>query len=477
MVARVYLLVMAVCLALVILAYFRNNPMHHSERFLWRRFVNWFPLGMTYSFLYLGRYNLNVAKTALGALMSNSEFGLIFGIGTGVYAVSFLVNGPFVDRIGGKKGIMIAAVGAASANIALGICTYFVVARHAHVRIVPVFAALYALNMYFQSYGAVSIIKVKAYWFHVRERGVFGAIFGTLISFGVYFAFDWGQGIVNVSHGATWMVFFVPAAVLIFWALIDIPLVVDTPKQAGFEDFDTHDASSGQMHVTLSAGQLLKKVFTSPLMLCVAAVELTSGVFRNGATQWYPIYAREVRLNGSAFFEAHWGWLLCLLGIIGGFAGGFVSDKLFHSRRAPPAAIFCGIVLLLAVIMSFSVFSNPWVMGMGSALVVMCAVGVTSLMSGTAATDFGGRKATATASGIIDGFAYMGSSIQSVSLGYLTKQSWNYWPVFLIPFAIIGLAVALRIWWALPPATKNYLAAVEKVDLKEAGAAKPAFST
>ena len=31
---------------------------------------------------------------------------------------------------------------------------------------------VYAVNMYFQSYGAVSIIKVKAYWFHVRERGV-----------------------------------------------------------------------------------------------------------------------------------------------------------------------------------------------------------------------------------------------------------------------------------------------------------------
>ena len=47
--------------------------------------------------------------------------------------------------------------------------------------------------MYFQSFGAMSIIKVKAYWFHVRERGVFGAIFGTFISAGAYFAFDWSS--------------------------------------------------------------------------------------------------------------------------------------------------------------------------------------------------------------------------------------------------------------------------------------------
>jgi len=33
--------------------------------------------GMTYAFLYMGRYNLAVAKNALGALMSNEEFGLI----------------------------------------------------------------------------------------------------------------------------------------------------------------------------------------------------------------------------------------------------------------------------------------------------------------------------------------------------------------------------------------------------------------
>ena len=46
------------------------------------------------------------------------------------------------------------------------------------------------------------IIKVKANWFHVRERGVFGAIFGTLISFGVYFAFEWGQAIVDITKVA-----------------------------------------------------------------------------------------------------------------------------------------------------------------------------------------------------------------------------------------------------------------------------------
>ena len=52
-------------------------------------------------------------------------------------------------------------------------------------------------------------------------------------------------------------------------------------------------------------------------------------------------------------------------------------------------------------------------------LIVAAVTGVHSLMSGTAAADFGGRKATATASGIVDGFVYLGSGVQSVGVGYL----------------------------------------------------------
>ena len=50
---------------------------------------------------------------------------------------------------------------------------------HAGAPIVPVLSVLYAVNMYFQSYGAVSIVKVNATWFHVRERGGFSVAWAT----------------------------------------------------------------------------------------------------------------------------------------------------------------------------------------------------------------------------------------------------------------------------------------------------------
>src|SRR5215470_17743348 len=100
------LTLVGLCLAIIIWLYFYNNPLHHGPRFMLRRFINWFPLGMTYAFLYMGRYNLTVSKNAMGSLMSNTDFGWIFAIGTWTYALSFLINGPLVDKIGGKRGIL-----------------------------------------------------------------------------------------------------------------------------------------------------------------------------------------------------------------------------------------------------------------------------------------------------------------------------------------------------------------------------------
>src|SRR5262245_18783284 len=143
-----------------------DAPFAHSAEFRRRRFLNWFPLGLTYAFLYMGRYNLTIAKTSLGELMTKEDFGVIFGAGTLVYAFSFLINAPLVDRIGGRRGILIGALGAMAANFAMGGYLSHLIstgtAAQAPLRLI--FSVLYAANMYFQSFGAVSIVKVNANW-------------------------------------------------------------------------------------------------------------------------------------------------------------------------------------------------------------------------------------------------------------------------------------------------------------------------
>jgi OPA family glycerol-3-phosphate transporter-like MFS transporter len=92
------LILAGICLPMIIRLYFKNNLLRHSRWFLLRRFINRFPPGMTGAFFYMGRYNLNVAKNAPGT---------IFAAGTVTFAATFLINPPFVDKIGGKKGILI----------------------------------------------------------------------------------------------------------------------------------------------------------------------------------------------------------------------------------------------------------------------------------------------------------------------------------------------------------------------------------
>ena len=132
--------IVGLALITVIVMYFRNNPLKHSGWFIFRRFINWFPLGMTYAFLYMGRYNLNVAKNALGDLMTKQELGTIFAAGTVTYAAAFLINGPLVDKIGGKKGILIAAIGSSVANVMLGVLTYLTVMGKLKMNLVVTFS-------------------------------------------------------------------------------------------------------------------------------------------------------------------------------------------------------------------------------------------------------------------------------------------------------------------------------------------------
>ena len=213
----------------------------HSEAFKRRRFWNWFPLGMVYAFLYFGRYNVNELTTALGS--NNKEFGTIFAVGTFIYGLSFLINGPLTDKLGGRKTILIAAMGAAVSNLAMAGAVY---AHKSGVELpgglVPWLAVLYGLDMYFQSFGAVSIVKVNAAWFHVRERGVQGGVFGILISLGVYFGYDWSKAIAKALPTQPWMVALIPALVLVGAFIAAFFLVRDKPSDTGHPDFEVGDA-------------------------------------------------------------------------------------------------------------------------------------------------------------------------------------------------------------------------------------------
>ncbi len=423
----------------------------HSSHFLRRRFLNWFPLGLTYAFLYMGRYNLTVAKNALGGRMTNDDFGTIFAVGTVVYGLSFLINGPLTDRWGGRRTILIAAVGSAVMNVAMGLLLF----TKYEGNLTPIFSVLYAGNMYFQSFGAVSIVKVNAQWFHVRERGVFGGIFGILISLGIYFAFDWGRMIVEGFPGRTEWVFFIPAAILAAFFVLDWFLIRDTPQDAGFAEVETGDASSGDTGPRLPVLEVLKRMFTNPIIVTIALIEFCSGFLRNAIMHWYIIYAKQTGIM-SSFVPSNWGLMLCVAGILGGVFAGIISDRVFHSRRGPSAAILYAFMLAGSVAACFLMGNSA--LGWLVVFLSLSIIGVHGMLSGTASMDFGGKKNVGIAVGIIDGMVYLGTGLQSIVLGSILPEkeaakdpaNWWMWPVAMIPLALIGFVLTLRIWNAKP---------------------------
>jgi len=329
-----------------------------------------------------------------------------------------------------------------------------------------VFSVLYALNMYFQSFGAVAIVKVNAPWFHVRERGVIGAVFGILISLGIYFAFDWSR--IILKHLPMQWVFLMPACILSCFWLIDLFVVQNSPSRAGHEDFDLGDATSGDTGPRLPAVKVFAMMLRNPIIMTIACIEFCSGFLRQAIMQWYPSFARQTNETLGlleAFVNRNWGMLLCTAGILGGVVAGVVSDRVFQSRRGPVAGIMYGVLIIGAVVLTFT-YQTPAV-GYMAILMSLAVIGVHGMLSGTASMDFGGSKNAGIAVGIIDGFVYLGTAVMALTYGLILPEeqltesgkligpatdpaNWQWWPVAMIPLAVIGFVLALRVWNAKP---------------------------
>ncbi len=423
---------------------------NHSAAYRRRRFFNWFPLGLTYATFYMGRYNFNVFKGQFGQTfhLDKAQVGIIATAGFWTYALSVMLNGPLADKFGGKKAILVGAVGAALLNLTIGLLFM----NGWQTKLIVGMSLLYACNCYFQSFGALSVVKVNASWFHVRERGFFGGIFGIMISLGYTLALTVGGFLL--AHFPFWVVFLAPAGALLVMAVIDFFVVRDTPGQAGYSDFDTGDASSGD-ETPVDLKYIFSKVFTNPVMLTLAAAEFCTGFVRQGLLLYFAEFLGEVhgiKVGSWLFSLASTG--ITVGGIIGGILCGWMSDRLFQSRRAPVAFIFyfgqALSVLLLGLTRSPQLaaalvgFSCIWIFG------------VHGMLSGTASADFGGKKAAATATGMLDGVQYVASGFTGFGLGWIIKTyGWGVWTFCIIPFSILGALVISRLWNTKPGRTTS----------------------
>jgi len=431
----------------------------HSQAFRARRIANWFPLGLTYATYYMGRYNFNVVKGQMGDMfhLDKAQMGIIATAGFWTYALSVIINGPLADRIGGRKSILLGALGALTLNLIIGLLFL----NGWSTKIVVGMSLLYSANMFFQSFGALSVVKVNAAWFHVQERGVFGGIFGSMISMGYFLALAIGGWIL--AHFAWYMVFLIPAGAIGLMAIVDFFVVRDRPSQAGHDDFATGDASAGD-ETPVDWGYLVRKVFSHPVLVTIAFAEFCTGFVRQGLLLYFAEFLKEVHHIAPGSPPFWWaGTGVTIGGIVGGLLCGFLSDRVFQSRRPPVAFIF-----YLGQIGALSWLAYAGSPALAVFLIGFCCMwifGVHGMLSGTASMDFGGRKAAATAAGMLDGIQYVASGFTGFGLGWILKTyGWDgfpgkagyqphdahVWIMSIVPFSLIGALLMLRIWNAKP---------------------------
>lgn len=134
-----------------------------SKEFIRRRRINWLSLAFLYGSFYALRYNLSLANKSICDEygFSNAQFGLIITATYVAYAIGQFVNGPIVDRFGGKKMMLFGAAGTIIANILFGISAY--------TGVLNLFVAVWVLNGYMQAYGSPGNLKVNGSWFDTKS--------------------------------------------------------------------------------------------------------------------------------------------------------------------------------------------------------------------------------------------------------------------------------------------------------------------
>ena len=318
-------------------------------------------------------------------------------------------------------------------------------------KIIVGMSLLYAVNQYFQSFGALSVVKVNAPWFHVKERGVFGGIFGIMISSGYFLALTVGGWIL--ASMAWYWVFLIPSCCIAIMFVVDYVMVKDRPSQAGFANFDTGDATSKDADQRQAGRLRLPRAarVQQPVILTIIVAEFCTGFVRQGVLLWFVPFLKEVH-DITAGVDAVHGRL----------------D--WASRSAASSAACCADTSRTAC----SSRGGPrWRSSSTSARSSRCCArlqphrrrwrallipftcmwifGVHGMLSATSAMDFGGTKAAATVTGICDGVQYLASGLTGFCLGgALDKYGWGVWTWMIIPFSVFGALLMTRLWNETP---------------------------
>ena len=292
------------------------------------------------------------------------------------------------------------------------------------------------------------------HWFSPGERGtmmsiwncahnVGGALVGPMATYGAVWFGSWFYG----SHTELYFLigtFAFPAAVAIFIALLAYILLRDTPQSCGLPSVeawrnDYPKNYSAKHEQTLTAKEIFfQYVLNNKFLWYIALANAFVYMVRYGCLDWAPTILTEKGIDlksaGWAYFAYEFaaipGTLLC----------GWMSDKLFHGKRALPTMLFMALVLVFIVLY--------WQFIDNLTMVIISLIGIgffiygPVMLIGVQALDLAPKNAAGTAAGLTGFFGYfLGTFIlANTVIGWVAQTAgWNW--TFLLLIAACLLAI------------------------------------
>src|SRR5213592_3808969 len=417
----------------------------HPPAFRPRRGLNWAFIGLLYTSFYMCRYNLPLASSEIRNELgfSKAQIGSIITTALLAYACGLIINGLLTDRLGGKRAMLIGAAGTIIMNVTFGVASFW--------GLLWLFVLIRGIDGYMQAFGAPGMVKINAAWFRHNERGGFAGIFGFMINLGRFGINNLGAallagfvflGLIRIPPLHWRWLFWIPAGIALIVGVCMALIVKDTPEEANFPPVNPEKETAG--HVQVKVFDVFKIIVTSPVVWIVACAYACTGAVRQGIDQWFPLFMRQV--HHVNFESAQFQILAASIPFVasaGSLISGFVSDKLFHGRRAPVAAFlyFLESAIILAAAQFHSVNAAIFFL----ILISLTANSTHSILGAAAPMDIGGAKMAGSAAGVIDSFQYFGGSFAGYFLGTLLDRSWGNYFYFMAPFGIVGGILMLSI--------------------------------
>ena len=425
----------------------QKNPKY--ERWRWQIFgVTW----LAYAGFYLTRKAFSVAKNELKKPevlgLTKAQMSGMDGAYSAAYALGQFFWGTLGDRYGTRRVVLFGMMASLVTAAFMGLTsTAFWM------------GVLFALQGVWQASGWAPLAKNMGEFFSQRERGSVMGFWYTNYALGGFVAS------IIAGYAAAWFgwrfAFLVPAGLLLLIWILFLLFQRNRPEDAGLPPIEQYH---GESEATLEPGapveqegtwKVVGDVLRNRMVWFLASVYFLVKPTRYLLLFWSPVYISE-RLGTGTATSGVLSSMFDLAGPVGTLAGGIISDKLFQSKRMPVSvlALFC--LAALMIVFPFIPLSRT-TMGIGMFLMGFLIFIPDSLISGTAAIDFGTKKGASTANGLINGLGSIGQLAGVMLPGsvesYLGKGH-DIWPSIFVGLGVsLGLAGLLLSfqWNRLPP--------------------------